>query len=168
MKGDKEIILTDEQIRQKIKRIAHEIIENNLDEHTIIIAGVYDRGYTFAQLIISELLLIDNHKDLRLVKIQLDKISPLNADIFVDCEMKDLDNQVVILVDDVLNTGKTLAYGMRELLKANVKKIETAVLVNRSHKTYPISAKYKGYELATTMIEHVHVNLGNEFAVYLA
>ncbi len=167
MTEEKEIILSDEMIRQKIRRIAYQIIENNLDESKIIIAGIFDRGYTLAQLIISELLLIDEHKNLQLVRIELNKVTPLDSEVIVDCSTKELDHAVVILVDDVLNSGKTLAYAMRELLKADIRKIETAVLVNRSYKKFPVSAKYMGYELSTTINEHVEVNLTDEFAVYL-
>jgi pyrimidine operon attenuation protein/uracil phosphoribosyltransferase len=81
--------------------------------------------------------------------------------------IKDLAKKNIILVDDVLNTGRILTYGMRPFLSITVKKIEVAVLVNRSHALYPIHPTYTGYELSTTLDDHIEVVLKKKFAVYL-
>jgi pyrimidine operon attenuation protein / uracil phosphoribosyltransferase len=80
----------------------------------------------------------------------------------------DLDNKCLILVDDVLNTGKTLAYSLKPFLEVPLKKMELAVLVNRSHKLFPVTPDYTGYELSTTLNEHIEVDLASsEHTVHL-
>ena len=102
-----------------------------------------------------------------LVKLTLDKSAPQQSAVTLDCNIKDLQKKCIILVDDVLNTGRTFAYGLKPFLSIEVKKIETAVLVNRSHTLFPIYPQYTGYELATTIRDHVEVILGEETAVYI-
>jgi pyrimidine operon attenuation protein / uracil phosphoribosyltransferase len=102
------------------------------------------------------------------VKITLDKQAPEQSEIKLDCEIKELKKKNIILVDDVLNTGRTFAYGMKPFLNIEVKKIETAVLINRGHTMFPIHTQYTGYELSTTIKDHIEVRLSkDEMAVYL-
>jgi pyrimidine operon attenuation protein/uracil phosphoribosyltransferase len=99
--------------------------------------------------------------------LELDKKKPLSEDIILDIPENELDKKPIILVDDVLNTGKTMAYSLKPFLNRNLKKLETAVLVNRSHKKFPISANYQGVELSTTLSEHIVVVLekGQKYAM---
>src|SRR5689334_19191396 len=108
-------ILTRKQTLQKIKRIAFEIYENNFEEEEIILAGVYDKGYRLAQLLQIELSAISPLQS-RLVKVSLDKFSPLQGEIELDCDSSVLQNRCIILLDDVLNTGRTLAYSLKPFL----------------------------------------------------
>jgi pyrimidine operon attenuation protein / uracil phosphoribosyltransferase len=102
------------------------------------------------------------------VKVSLDKSAPQQSDIVLDCDLKEIKKKVIVLVDDVLNTGRTFAYGMKPFLNTEVKKIETAVLVNRSHTLFPIYPQYTGYQLSTTLKEHVEVRLSkDDSGVYL-
>lgn len=165
--SEKTIILSHKQVVQKIKRIAFQIYENNHSEKEVILAGIRDQGYTLARLLkdcleeISELKLL-------LVGVSLDKEAPTQSDISLDCEVSELKNKSIVLIDDVSNTGRTLAYSLKPFLNIRVKKLETAVLVNRSHVKFPVSVKYSGYELATTIKEHVEVDLENsQKIVYL-
>ena len=162
-----QLILNAKQTHQKIVRIAHEIIEQNYNESTIIIAGVYDRGYTFAKLLETELNKISKiHTEL--IKITLDKKAPLQSEISLDKEIESIENKVIILTDDVLNTGKTTAYSLKPFLNKKIKKLQTAFIVDRGHKSFPISADYIGYSLSTTLQEHIDVILeGDEMGVYL-
>ena len=166
MIADKTLILNERQVHQKIKRMAYEIFEHNFKEKGIVIAGIDGQGYILAKLLIKEVKNI-SPLEIKLVKVSLDKLSPLQSDVALDCDLKELKKKCVILVDDVLNTGRTFAYGMKPFLTIEVKKIETAVLVNRSHTLFPIYPQYTGYELATTIKDHVEVRLGNETSVYL-
>lgn len=166
MVADKTLILDKRQIHQKIKRMAYEIFEHNFKEKGIVIAGIDGQGYILAKLLVKEVQSI-SPLEIKLVKIILDKLAPLQSEVTLDCDLKDLKKKCIILVDDVLNTGRTFAYGMKPFLNIEVKKIETAVLVNRSHTLFPIYPQYTGYELATTIKDHVEVLLGNETAVYL-
>ena len=165
MVADKTLILDTRQVKQKIKRIAYEIFEHNFKEKGIVIAGIEGQGYILAKLLAKEVENISS-LEIKLVKISLDKIAPQQSEIKLDCDLKELKKKCIIMVDDVLNTGRTFAYGMKPFLTIEVKKIETAVLVNRSHTLFPIYPQYTGYELATTIKDHVEVNLGDE-TVYL-
>jgi len=162
-----ESILNDQQVQQKIRRIAYEIYENNFKEKEIILAGIVDKGYDLAKHIEAELLQISDLK-VTLVAINLDKFAPTQGEISLDCDEQILVNKCIVLIDDVLNTGRTMAYSLKPFLDVKVKKIETAVLVNRSHTNFPISCKYTGYQLSTTFNEHVDVQLKKgKKAVYL-
>jgi len=163
---EKSLVLNKAQVEQKIRRVAFEIYENNFKEKSIVLGGIDGQGYTLAQLIIKELESI-SPLNIQLVKVTLDKLAPQQSDVEVDCEEKDFRKKCVVLVDDVLNTGKTIAFGMKPFLGVEVKKIEVAVLVNRSHTLFPIQSTYTGFELSTTLNERVEVVLGKKAAVYL-
>lgn len=168
MSHRKILVLNQQQIQQKIDRIAYQILEDNLDEPEIIIAGILPRGNFLAERIKQVLDGIAPFKS-TLLYIDLDKLSStLQANI--DFNVDDCANKVIILVDDVLNSGKTLAYGLGVFLDIPLKKISTAVLVDRNHKSFPISTDYAGLALSTVLKEHVDVILneeGHEDAVYL-
>lgn len=166
MVSEKSQILDAAQVKQKIRRMAYEIYEHNFNEKTIVIAGIEGQGYTLARLLIKEVESISPLKTI-LVRVTLDKFAPQQAEVALDCNVRDLQKKCIILVDDVLNTGRTFAYGLKPFLNIEVKKIETAVLVNRSHTLFPIYPQYTGYELATTIRDHVEVVLGKETAVYI-
>lgn len=166
MMSQKNLVLEDAQIRQKIRRMAYEIFENNFDEKTIVLAGIDGQGYALAQLLEKEILGIS---PLLVVttKVMMNKEAPQKNDVSLDMNLDDLKKKAIVLIDDVLNTGRTLAYGMKPFLSIDVKKIEVAVLVNRSHPLFPVQPNYTGYELSTTLTDHVEVVLGKKSAVYL-
>lgn len=166
MVSEKTLILDAAQVKQKIRRMAFEIYERNFKEKAIIVAGIDGQGYTLAKLLAKEVETI-SPIEVTLVKVSLDKMAPQQGDVALDCEIKEVKKKCIVLVDDVLNTGRTLAYGLKPFLDTEVKKIETAVLVNRSHTLFPVYPQYTGYELSTTLKEHVEVQLGKESAVYL-
>ena len=163
---DKTLILDNEQVNQKIRRIAFEVYENNFKEHSIVLAGIDGQGYVFAQLLAKELERISPLKP-QVVKVNLDKLSPLQGEVELDCDLKEIKKKCIVMIDDVLNTGRTLAYGLKPFLTIDVKKIEVAVLVNRSHTLFPILPNYTGFELSTTLKDHVEVKLGKKSSVYL-
>jgi pyrimidine operon attenuation protein / uracil phosphoribosyltransferase len=166
MESDRTLVLAHAQLKQKIRRIAFEIYEQNFKEKVIIVAGIDGQGYVLAKQIVKELENI-SPAEVKLVKVSLDKLAPQQSEVTLDCGIKEVKKRSIVLVDDVLNTGKTLAYGLKPFLNIEVKKIEIAVLVNRSHANFPIYPMYTGYELATTINDHVEVILGKESAVYL-
>lgn len=167
MVEEKSLILEGRQIKQKIRRMAFEMYERNFEEKMIVLAGIDGQGYVLAQLLRKELEAISPVKAL-LAKVSLDKFAPQQSDVTVDCDMKEVKKKCVILIDDVLNTGRTLVYGLKPFLGVEIKKIEMAVLVNRSHTLFPVNPQYTGYELSTTIKDHVEVRLGKENAVYLS
>ncbi len=162
-------ILSHAQILQKIRRMAFQIYENNFQEQEIVFVGVQGVGYTLAQMLRADLEAISPLKT-QLGSIKINKQAPLLQEVtLADLDSAQLAGKVVVLVDDVLNTGKTLAYSLKPFLKADISKLQIAVLVNRSHRLFPISADYVGYALATTLQEHISVTQEAEtFAVYLS
>jgi pyrimidine operon attenuation protein/uracil phosphoribosyltransferase len=166
MVAEKSLILDASQVKQKIRRMAYEMYEHNFKEKTIVVAGIEGQGYVLAKLLVKELESISPLKA-TLVKVSLDKSQPQQSEVVLDSEIKNIRKKCIILVDDVLNTGRTFAYGLKPFLDIEVKKIEIAVLVNRSHTLFPVHPQYTGYKLSTTIRDHVEVNLGKEIAVYL-
>lgn len=166
MVADKNLILDAAQVKQKIRRMAFEIYENNFKEKSLVMAGIDGQGYVLARLLAKEVEAVAGI-EINLVKVSLDKLTPQQGEVTLDCDSKTVKKKCIIMVDDVLNTGRTLAYGLKPFLDTEVKKIETAVLVNRSHTLFPIYPQYTGYELSTTIKDHVVVLLGKESAVYL-
>lgn len=168
MPARKLLILTQQQIQQKIDRIAYQILEDNYDEEEIIIAGILPRGNHIAARLKKILDEIAPFKS-RLITIEVDKqSSSLKANI--DFKVEDCSDKAVVLVDDVLNTGKTLAYGFGVFIDVRLKKLRTAVLVDRNHKNFPITTDYAGIALSTVLKERVDVVLtedGHDDAVYL-
>jgi pyrimidine operon attenuation protein/uracil phosphoribosyltransferase len=163
----KDLILDKKQVYQKIKRMAFEIFENNIEAKELIIAGIPPGGYKLAKMLIDQLSKITPFK-LTLVKILLDKKGKLNSKVELDIDPSKASGRTVIIVDDVLHTGKTFILGMKPFLDVNVKKIQVAVLVNRSYAEFPVNATYTGYELSTTLNDHINVNLDKKgFGVYL-
>ena len=169
MPSNQVLILHKNQIDQKINRIAYQILEDNLDEKEIVLAGIWDRGYKIALRLKKVLQEIASFKVIMLrVDIEREN-SKLVAN--TDLEESAWKNKVIILVDDVLNSGKTLAYGLGVFLNTPHKKIRTVVLVDRSHKIFPIATDFVGLELATILKEHVDVVIdveGEEDRVYLS
>jgi pyrimidine operon attenuation protein/uracil phosphoribosyltransferase len=168
MSDKKILVLSQQQMQQRIDRIAYQILEDNFDEDEILIAGILPRGNHIAARIKKILDGIAPFKT-KLLTIGIEKESnSLKANI--DFDIKDCDNKVVILVDDVLNSGKTLAYGFGVFLDVRLKKLRTAVLVNRNHKNFPVTTDFSGIALSTVLKERVDVFLsenGREDAVYL-
>lgn len=163
------LILDKKQIQQKINRMAYQILEDNLNEKEIVLAGIWDRGYKLALRLKNILLEISDLK-VTMFKIELERDSSSLLST-TDPEPGKVKNKVVILVDDVLNSGKTLAYGFGVFLNTPHKKIRTVVLVDRSHKIFPIATDYVGLQMATVLKEHVDVIIdvdGQEDGVYLS
>lgn len=168
MNAKKVLILNHIQIQQKINRIAHQILEDNFDEKEIIIAGVADRGYRFAERIEKVLSKIGSVRII-MAKIGLNKDSS-KLESTLNIPLADCENKVIILVDDVLNSGRTLAYGLGVFLNIPLKKLRSVVLIDRSHKNFPVATDFVGLELSTVLKEHVEVVLdenNEEDAVYL-
>ena len=166
---NKTLILNSKQTQQKINRIAYEIYENNYDEKEIIVAGIAGNGYILATLIVDVLKIISPIKT-KLIEIVIDKKNPISTKIEIALSEKELQNKVIILVDDVLNSGKTMIFGAKPFLTTPVKRLTTVVLVDRGHNRYPIKADFVGLSLSTTLQEHitVEINKKGKEIVYLS
>lgn len=160
MTTSRNIILTQLQISQKIRRIAYQIYETNSSEKEIILAGIVGNGFVFAEKLMEYLQDISTLK-VTICKVTIDKKNPLKP-IYTSLEIKDYENKSLVLVDDVLNSGTTLIYGIKHFLEVPLKKFKTAVLVNRNHKKYPVKADFKGISLSTSIKEHIQVVFSKE------
>lgn len=166
MTTSKQTILNHLEINHKIRRIAYQIYENNVDEPEVILAGIDANGYILAKKLKANLDKISNLKSV-LCKVVIDKKNPLNP-ITTSLTASDYAHKSIVLIDDVLNSGSTLIYGVKHFLDVPVSQFKTAVLVNRNHKKYPVKADFKGISLSTSLNEHVEVVLsGNIYEAYL-
>ena len=153
----KQVILNSEELNNKITRIAFSIVEEYYLEKFITIIGFEKNGYIIAQKIKN--IIEKNHA----VKVSLHKIKTkkeLKYEINPKLEKEKLKN--VFLVDDVLKSGKTIIYGIKEILDHDVKNLKTIILINRNHNQFPIGVDYVGLNLSTTLQDHIKVILTKE------
>lgn len=157
----KNYILTGEVADKKLRRMAYEILEHNADEDVIILAGIREHGSVIAKCIQKILGDISPLKT-ELISLSLDKKSP--KEVKLEPQV-DLNGKVVILVDDVSNSGKTLTYALKPFLQSHPKKIQTLVLVERRHTAFPVQPDYVGLSVATTLQEHIYVEVEGDDVV---
>jgi pyrimidine operon attenuation protein / uracil phosphoribosyltransferase len=165
MNKKKVLILEKERIAYKLRRMAYEIWEHNSNGEEIILIGIEKGGKILADNLAAILKEISPLK-IRIISVNIDKKNPLS----IPPDLKeDLNGRTVIMVDDVVNSGKTIFYSLKALLPYNLKKLSIAVLVDRKHKSFPVAADIVGHSIATTLQEHIEVETqGNEItAVYL-
>ena len=149
------IILNKKQIDHKIRRIAYQIYENNVSEKEVIIAGIYENGFLFAQKIKKEIEKISSIK-VTMCKVIIDKKNPIHP-IKTSLNPEEYKNKSLVLVDDVLHSGTTLIYGIKHFLGVPLKQFNTVVLVDRNHKKYPVKVDFKGISLSTSINENIAV-----------
>jgi len=158
-------LLDAKQIQQKLVRIAFQIMEENFDEKEIALVGIKQGGFKLAQQL-QKILKKHSVFAITLASVEIDKQNPLDNRISI--EPSTLDKKVVVIVDDVANTGRTLCYAMTHFQNTLPKAIQMAVLVDRRHKAFPIRPDYVGLSLATTLKEHINVDLSGSAKVYLS
>ena len=157
----KNSVLDRESISRKLRRMAFEVAEQNIDEKQLIIAGIEGNGEIVAKCLVKDLNEVASIQT-DSITIRLNKKDPF--DVSFDPSV-DLDNKVIIIVDDVANTGRTMLYALKPFLNAHPKKIQTLVLVERSHKLFPVQTDYSGLSIATTLQEHIAVEVEGENVV---
>lgn len=166
MTEDKVLILNQKQIKQKTQRIAHEIYENHYQEKEITIVGIKSSGLVFAKRL-KKLIESISEITVNLHSLELDKDKPTENPIKFSGEPKELKNKAVIVVDDVLNSGRTLVHAVKFLLDYPVKSMKTVVLVDRFHRRFPVRADIVGLTLSTNLKEHISVDFSKPEGVYL-
>jgi pyrimidine operon attenuation protein / uracil phosphoribosyltransferase len=166
MQENKNKIMDVINIQKTVKRIAFQIYENHFEEQQLILAGIAQNGIILGKRIQAELEEISNIKVL-FIEIGIDKKNPRNKIVLSEA-LEICKNKSIVVVDDVLNTGSTLIYAVSHFLSIEVKKIQTAVLVNRNHKNFPIKGDFKGISLSTSVKERIDVAFGNDEGVYLS
>jgi pyrimidine operon attenuation protein/uracil phosphoribosyltransferase len=166
MEGKKNKIMDQKHIQKTIKRISYQIYETNSEENELVLAGIKENGLELATRIQKELKKISD-LDVVLIEIKMDKKNPRDK-ISMSKSISFCENKSVVVVDDVLNTGRTLIYAVKKFLSIKLKKIQTAVLVNRNHKNFPIKGDFKGISLSTSIKEHINVRFGKDEGIYLS
>ncbi len=157
---DKTVILNHEDVSNKICRMAYQIYEDNTDEQEVMIMGIEGNGYALARKIAFELTEISGIT-IPVCKISMQKHSRL-PEVRIDIPVQSYAGKSVVVVDDVLHTGKTLIYAVAKVLETPVKKLKTAVMIDRNHKLFPVKADYKGLSLSTSMKNHVEMKIGDD------
>lgn len=161
-------VLNHPDIEKIIKRMAYQIYENNFGDKQITLVGIKSKGYEIAKLLQAELDTISPLKS-TLLEVTMDKEQPTLAGTIIKPAPFEVKGTVII-VDDVLNTGRTLVYAALPFLNLKINKLQVAVLVDRNHKMFPVAANYIGIQLNTTFQEHVSVELNKQkqFEVFIA
>jgi len=158
MTTTKNYILSKEVAEKKLRRMAYEILENNINETEIILAGIRESGSVVARTIQKMLSEISSIKT-KLITITLDKKQPKEV---VLSQSFDFNNKVIVVIDDVANSGKALLYSLKPFLEFQPKKIQSLVLVERSHTSFPVRPDYVGLSVSTTLQEHIYVEVNGE------
>jgi len=158
MGESKKYVLSKEVAEKKLRRMAYEILENNIDEKEIILAGIRESGSVVARVIQKMLGEISSIKT-EFITITLDKKQPTDVSL---SRSFDFTNKVIIVIDDVSNSGKTLLYALKPFIAFHPKKIQILVLVERTHTSFPVRPDYVGLSIATTIQEHIFVEVKGE------
>lgn len=159
------LLLNHEQINQKINRMAYQLYEHYFEEDEIILAGISQRGTVLAQKI-EQAMQAFYTKKITLIDLTVEKDHPYDDFIIKRIDATIFKDKTVVVIDDVLNSGKTLLYGVCQFLHAPVKQLSTLVLIDRHHRSYPVNADFVGISLATTMKQNISVvfEAGNDKA----
>ena len=151
----KNIILNQNKKKKIVRRLAYQILESNINSTEIILIGIQQNGYNLSKIIFKELKAITKIKT-ELFFVKINKKSPLKNIVF-ECEKEYLKNKSIVLIDDVLNTGKTLIYCTKSLLDVELNSFKTVVLIDRNHKKFPIKVDYKGISVSTSIADHIEL-----------
>src|SRR5690554_4612288 len=162
----KTLVLNDRQINQKLDRIAYEIVENNFEDKQIYLVGIKGNGYEIAKELSKRLEIIVEQK-INVSELTIDKKNPLEHEISTSIPLEQFDHQTIVLVDDVINSGRTIQYALIKLLERPTKRVKTVALVDRKHRSFPIRCDYVGLTLSTTLQDRIEVDLEGEKKAYL-
>ena len=162
----KQEILSEIQIEQKTNRLAHQLIESFCEEKEVFIAGITGNGYYLAKKL-SNIINVHGLIKSHIAEVKINKDEPWSDEITLDSDMNIMKNAVIILVDDVVNSGKTMQFALTKFLTFPTKAIKTVTLVDRKHRRFPIRVDFVGLSLSTTLQERVEVILGESSKAYL-
>ena len=153
MSDNKKYILTAAVAEKKLRRMALEIAERNYNEPQLILIGIKEQGSVIAKKI-SDYLKANFKGEVIVIELGIDKKKPAAVTLST---VMDFNDKAIILIDDVANSGRTMLYALKPLLEQYPKKIQTLALVERTHKTFPVSVDYVGFSVSTTLDEHIYV-----------
>ena len=150
-------IMTAEVANKKLRRMALQVVEQNYNEAQLILIGIKTSGTVIAEKISQYLKEVFNG-EVVILELSMDKKNPLNISIEPSI---DLNDKIIILIDDVANSGRTMLYALKPLLNQLPKKIQTLALVERTHKSFPVDVDYVGFSVSTTLDEHILVEVAD-------
>lgn len=161
---DKRVILDDKAIDRTLTRIAHEILENNKGAHDLVLLGIRTRGIYLAQRIQSKIEKIDGiivpTGVLDVTQYRDDVTDRVSQEVVAYTIDTDMNNKHVVIVDDVLYTGRTVRASLDAILDhVRPKRISLATLVDRGHRELPIRADFIGKNIPTALSEEIVVML---------
>ena len=166
MQESKTLILDSNEASQKINRIAYQIVEKYHNEKMITFVGISSKGFLLAKRLQKYFSLICPI-EIELIDLKINKKNPLSEPIEISPKI-DFKNKTVILIDDVLNSGRTLMHAASLITHQGAKQLNTIVLIDRRHRKFPIKADWVGLTLSTTLQEHISVEFtSNQIEVYL-
>ena len=149
-------ILNNEEIHQKIVRLAHQMIESTWDQPQIFVGGIIGNGFEMATEL-CQIIRDNSETEVVCFEIKINKDQPWSEEVSLSIPQEQLKNAVIFLVDDVLNSGKTMQYALVKFLQHPTKSIKTVAMVDRKHRRYPIKADFVGISLSTTMSDRVEI-----------
>lgn len=167
MSAQRTTVLDHDQVKRKLERIAHQLHEEHHREKKLVMVGIAGRGVELAKRL-KQLLSAITALEVELVELTIDKDAPLSRPVVLSSPLEELAGHVVVLVDDVLMSGRTLMYAAAYLVQVPLKRFNTVVLVDRRHRTFPIRADIVGLTLSTTLQEHITVELGTRDSVHIS
>lgn len=147
------VILEKKAIEHKLNRLACQILENHATESKLQFIGLNERGFKLAQEIKKRMLKLDKSKSIDIIQGITEK------EILIPKKDK-IDAQVpIVIMDDVLNTGRSIFYLLSDLASIKPKNVQICVLADRHHKKFPIHADFVGLTFATTLQEHIYFDI---------
>jgi pyrimidine operon attenuation protein/uracil phosphoribosyltransferase len=160
-------ILTSEEINQKLVRLAHQIIEFSYNVPVCYLGGITGNGFTMAKAL-RKIIQDNSNQKIELFELTVNKEKPWSEEVKLSISEEKLKDGTILLVDDVLNSGKTMQYALVKILQQPTTAIKTVAMVDREHRRYPIKADFVGLSLSTTMSDRVEIRLTKErYEAYL-
>jgi pyrimidine operon attenuation protein/uracil phosphoribosyltransferase len=150
-------ILEEKDIKQKIRRLAYQIMEEYITEDDLHIFGINNNGNQLKNHLIETMHQIKPDFKIQSHQIRLSPADPVGSDIATDIDINLLSQKNILIIDDVASTGRTLYYAASHFHSVLPKSIKMGVLVDRKHKSFPIQVDFVGRSLATTVNENILV-----------
>lgn len=154
-------ILSKQDIEKKINRLAFQLLENCFEEQSLFLGGIVGNGIVIANRI-AKIIQSNSKVNVIVFEIKINKSEPWAEKTLLTANKEDLKNGYIVLIDDVLNSGKTMQYALMEILQFPTKAIKTLTLVDRTHRRFPIKADFVGLSLSTTLKNRVEVILSEK------
>ena len=148
-------------IRRKLYRLAAEILEEHGERDRIYLLGINNNGYATAEAIAehmrADVVAFGLASEIVLRRLRLNPASPLDPEPVYGGDAAELAGAHVVIVDDVANTGRTAYFAAKPLMDVVPASVEVCVLIDRLHKTFPVSSDYVGLTLSTGLQQDIRV-----------